>query len=233
VKSVPTPEEGLRAIQQAFFTHLTTFELPAKDGQPSLQEQIQARIRELERKTAHLVTHAMDTGNVGFAVLAVAAYEVLLVDLSAAEALRIVDECLNAPLRAWVLEGTRQMLDASADPFAALVAVSKERETSYFGPSFHFERPVDDGFGYVLNIKRCLFHEALKVCGRIELQPVLCRFDLSWIEAIDPRRHHFSFARPSTFATAGLCRMWFMRLEHLGQGASPRPLTVSDGTTDR
>jgi hypothetical protein len=98
-------------------------------------------------------------------------------------------------------------------PFAAIVAASREREEHYFGPSFEFERPIDDGHGYVLQVRHCLFHETLRSCGRTELQPVLCRFDLNWADALDPHRHHAQFARPSTFATADLCRMWFMRLE--------------------
>jgi hypothetical protein len=214
----PTLEgmDMLRAIQESFFAHLDTLDLPQVRERETLPRRIREALSQRGSAVAHLVANDMDRGNVGFAVLAVAAYDVLLPETGAGEAMRIVDACLNTPLRAWVLDGTRKLLDDAPDPFAALVSASKEREAHTFGPSFVFERLVDDGFGYVLNIKRCLFHEALKVCGRTELQPLLCRFDLNWIDAIDPRRHHLRFARPSTFASAGLCRMWFMRLEHLG-----------------
>jgi hypothetical protein len=169
----------------------------------------------LSTRTTDLVKNELDRANVRFTLLAVAAYDVLLDDgIAPDQALVMVDACLNLPLRDAVLEGTRQMLDASDDPFATLVQTSKARESEFFGPSFEFERPIDDGFGYVLHVKRCLYHEVLKACGRVELQPVLCRFDLNWVDAIAPERHHLRFIRPSTFATADLCRMWFSRAEH-------------------
>lgn len=112
-----------------------------------------------------------------------------------------------------VLEGTAAMLDAAADPFVALVATSKEREQGYFGESFEFHRPIDDDHGYVLEIRRCLYHQVLLACERPQLMPLLCRADTAWIDAIDPKRHHLRFVRPSTFATAPTCRMWFMRTD--------------------
>lgn len=215
--------EALRAIEDAFFAHLETLNLPQLQERPTRTRRIREALSQRGSDVAHLVANDMDRGNVGFALLAVAAYDVLLPELGPRDAMRVVDECLNIPLRTWVLEGTRALLDSAPDPFAALVSASKEREAHSFGPSFTFERPVDDGFGYILHVKRCLFHEVLKACGRTELQPLLCRFDLNWIDAIDPRRHHIRFTRPSTFASANLCRMWFMRLEHLGERDLPPP----------
>ncbi|WP_394825494.1 L-2-amino-thiazoline-4-carboxylic acid hydrolase [Pendulispora albinea] len=210
-----TPLSNLELIEAAFFEHLAKAPLNLPDeARAGLPDRIRARAAELCERTQTLVDNDLDRGNVGFAVLAAAAYEVLLAaGLPPSRALSTVDACLNDPLRAWVLDGTRQMLDASPDPFEALTDVSRQREAHYFGPSFAFERPIDDGFGYVLEIRRCMFHEALKACGRTEVQPVLCRADLNWIDSIDPDRHHLRFARPSTFATADVCRMWFMRLE--------------------
>jgi hypothetical protein len=207
------PAEALAAVQDGFFAHLSSLPLPRVADPVSLPTRIRARIGQLERRTAHLVANELDSGNVGFTLLAAAAYQVLVPELGREEASKVVDACLNQPLRPWVLAGARKMLDESPDPFATLVAASREREAHYFGSSFQFERPVDDGHGYVLHIRRCLFHEALRACGSPELQPVLCRFDLNWSDAVDPARHHLRFVRPSTFATADLCRMWFMRLE--------------------
>jgi hypothetical protein len=109
-------------------------------------------------------------------------------------------------------------------------SVPARNAESYFGPSFEFERPVDDDNGYVLDIVRCLFHELLVATGRSELQPLLCRFDLNWVDAIDPARHRLRFVRPVTFATGKSCRMCFLRTEHLdglivegsGNGATNR-----------
>lgn len=216
-KPALTPLAALEIVEQSFFAHLAEQPLDlAAEERDALPARIRARMAELTEwaaRTAGLVENDLDRGNVGFTLLAVAAYEVLAALLPADRAMALVDACLNEPMRPWVLAGTAAMLDASPDPFVSLTTASRNREADYFGPSFEFERPVDDGFGYVLNIRRCLFHEALRACGRTELQPILCRFDLNWIDAIAPERHHMRFARPSTFATANLCRMWFMRVE--------------------
>jgi hypothetical protein len=209
-----TPLDALQIVEESFFAHLESLATGlASEERHALPAKIRGRMTELAAHTAALIENDLDRGNAGFVLLAVAAHDVLSTLLPADRALALVDACLNGPMRASVLAGTTEMLDASPDAFLSLTTLSKHREENYFGPSFEFERPVDDGFGYVLNIRRCLFHETLKACGRTELQPVLCRFDLNWIDGIKPERHHVRFARPSTFATANLCRMWFMRLE--------------------
>jgi hypothetical protein len=204
-------EEATRVVTEAFFDRLRRVDLM------SAPEAREAAVRStwagLQGRVDDLIANDLDRANVGFTLLAVAAYEVLAPEMGHAGAVRVVDECLNQPLREWTFQGTRAMLDGAPDPFAALVAVSKQREEHFFGPSFAFERPVDDGWGYVLQVRRCLFHEVLAAVGRKELQPILCHFDMNWADAIEPKRHHFRFVRPSTFATDTLCRMWFMREE--------------------
>lgn len=199
------PSEWTPLIERAFFDRL-----PARFAQPARQ-----RLAALDAELGHLVGNAMDAANVRFTALAVAAFEVLAPALGDEGAVAIVDDCLNGPLREQIIDGTAAMLDHALDPFTALVAASKERERSYFGPSFTFRRPVDDRHTYVLDVRRCLFHETLAAAGRRELQPVLCRFDLNWADAIDPDRHHLRFVRPVTFASGRVCRMVFTRQEHL------------------
>src|SRR5687768_11286972 len=92
------PLEALRAVRQGFFEHLSTLPLPAVADPGSLPGRIEAAVRQLEQRTAHLVHNDLDRGNVGFALLAVAAFELLLPEVGQAEALRIVDTCLNQPL---------------------------------------------------------------------------------------------------------------------------------------
>ena len=174
-----------------------------------------SRLTTLLADLDHLVVTPMDAANVRFTALAVAAFEVLTPVCGTAKATALVDDCLNSPLRRQIIDGTTAMLDHAPDPFTALVEASKEREETYFGPSFDFEHPIDDQDTYVLNIKRCLFHETLVAAGHPELQPVLCRFDLNWADAIDPDRHHLRFLRPVTFASGSTCRMVFSRQEHL------------------
>ncbi|WP_229074824.1 L-2-amino-thiazoline-4-carboxylic acid hydrolase [Actinoplanes sp. DH11] len=194
---------------------------PAGEGPDStaaerpVEDLVRDRLAELEVRWRPLVANPMDAANLRFTALAVAVYDVLAPVSGAAGAAAVAEDCLNAPLRADILAGTREVLDRAGDAFAALVAVSKERERSYFGPSFRFERPVDDHDSYVLDVRRCLFHEALVAAGREELQPVLCRFDLNWADAIEPARHDLRFVRPVTFASGSTCRMLFTRVERV------------------
>jgi hypothetical protein len=197
-------------IEDAFFARLRQL-----SGSSAVGELVRHRLAALDAQVSPLAANAMDAANARFTALAVAAYDVLEPERGPAEAAAIVDECLNSPLREDVLAGTRGMLDHSDDPFTALVAASKEREESYFGPSFHFERPVDDDDTYVLDVRRCFFHEVLVATARTELQPILCRFDLNWADAIDPARHRLRFVRPVTFASGVTCRMLFTREERL------------------
>jgi hypothetical protein len=211
------PQEATAMIEAAFFERLADVLAASSSLFPDsgVEAAVRQRLANLERNVAHLIANEMDAANARFTLLAVAAFEVLSPVCGPQKSEAIVDDCLNRRLREWVLEGTRGMLDNTDDAFASLVAVSKEREASYFGPSFVFDRPIDDADTYVLDVKRCLFHEILVAVGHTHLQPLLCRFDLNWVDAIDAERHHLRFVRPVTFATGEVCRMCFVREENL------------------
>lgn len=224
------PSDWTPVIERAFFARLPGH-LESSDWQGRLGEiktLIRARLATLDGDLQHLVRTPMDAANVRVTALAAAAFDVLELACGAGEAAVIVEDCLNQPLRAQILAGTAAMLDYAEDPFTALVDASKDREETYFGPSFTFRRPVDDHDTYVLDITRCPFHEALRAAGRTELQPVLCRFDLNWADAIDPARHHLRFVRPVTFATGDICRMCFTRQEHLPGLTTERNAPAAD-----
>src|SRR5262249_3076329 len=107
---------------------------------------------------------------------------------------------------------TLAMLDAASDPFSAMVEVSKAQEEHAYGRTFTFERPVDDGREYLLEIHRCFYHDVLVANSAAELTPALCAFDTNWIEAIDPDRHGFRFERPTTIGLGGAyCPFHFIR----------------------
>ena len=211
------PSDSTALIEQAFFDRLD--QVLAPDAASFRPEGAECRVRQrltvLDEQLRHLVHNAMDTANIRFTILAVAAFDVLEPAYGPIKAVAVVDDCLNGPFRERILAGTESLLDQATDPFAAIVAASKEREATYFGSSFTFKRPVDDENTYVLDITRCLFHDGLVAAGRTQLQSVLCRFDLNWADAIDPNRHHLRFVRPVTFATGDSCRMCFLRQENL------------------
>jgi hypothetical protein len=217
----PSPSESIRYIERGFYGCLRSA-IAATELPDDVEALVRARLEVRRAQCRHLVANELDEANVRFTLLAVALFDVGEPILGRARATRLVDDCRNQPLRGHVVEGTRQLLDGSDDAFRALVDVSKAREHDYFGPSFEFSRLIDDDVGYVLQISRCLFHEVLRACGRTELQPILCRFDLNWIDAVDRDRHGIAFVRPCTFATASRCQFWFARTD--GDVASRLPV---------
>lgn len=213
-KSTFSPMDNYYWIEQSVFEHLQN---EAIFNVREL-EKLKARYKELFKtalpKVEHLMNNELDKGNIYFVLVAVSVYEVFLeLGITKSEAFFLTDSSVNKPVSAYVTDGTKKLFDDADDPFYALVQSSKEREEHYFGNSFEFERPIDTQYGYILNIKKCLFHETLKILDRKELQPILCKMDLGWIHAIDPDKHCMQFVRPITFATGNSCQMWFMRKE--------------------
>ena len=213
-KDATSPMDNYYWIENGLFDYLQKMLKKDENYMAAFKESYKTKFIANEQKVKHLIKNELDKGNVYFTLIVVAAYEIFIeMGTPQQEAVLLADACINIPSRQYIIEGTKKMLDCSEDPFQALVKASKERESLYFGKGFEFERAIDHAYGYVLNIKKCLFHETLKILGRKELQPSLCRMDLGWINAIDPEKHNAQFVRPVTFATKNTCQMWFMRKE--------------------
>lgn len=213
-KGATSPMDNYYWIENGLFDYLQKTLKKDESYMTSFKESYKTKFISNEQKVKHLIKNELDKGNVYFTLTAVAVFETFLeMGTPHQEAVLLTDACINIPSRQYIIEGTKKMLDDSEDPFQTLVKASKERETLYFGKGFEFERAIDHAYGYVLSIKKCLFHETLKILGRKELQPSLCRMDLGWINAIDAEKHNAQFVRPVTFATGSICQMWFMKKE--------------------
>ena len=165
-------------------------------------------------KVSHLIEKELDEGNVQFAVLVVALYEAFVkIGKEDKEAFKYVCFAINEPIAPFMEQNTEAFLTASERPFKAIVEISKAREAYYFGKSFGFERLIDNNYGYVLQIKKCLFHEVLRALEHTFLQRIICQVDCGWIKGIKTALHNLHFARPTTFATGNTCQMWFIKEE--------------------
>ena len=165
-------------------------------------------------KVSHLIENELDEGNVQFAVLVVALYEAFVkIGKEEKEAFKYVCFAINEPIAPFMEQNTEAFLTASERPFKAIMEISKAREAYYFGKSFGFERLIDNDYGYVLQIKKCLFHEVLKALEHTFLQRIICQVDCGWIKGIKTDLHNLHFARPTTFATGNTCQMWFIKEE--------------------
>jgi hypothetical protein len=133
------------------------------------------------------------------------AYEALRPRLGREEAIAVIRAAFTEPLGPAVRAGTLAMLDAVPDPFQTMVELCKSREREAFGAAFTFRRPADDDQRYYLDVHRCFYHDVLAASSAAELTPVMCAFDMAWIEAIDPDRHGFRFDRVTTIGYGGDC----------------------------
>ncbi|GJH40385.1 hypothetical protein RCZ04_09350 [Capnocytophaga sp. HP1101] len=167
-------------------------------------------------KVSYLIKNELDEGNVRFAILVVALYNAFVkIGKEEKDAFQYVSLAINEPIASFMEQNTEAFLSASDNPFKEMVEISKAREVYYFGKSFVFERRIDDAYGYVLQIKRCLFHEVLKALEHTFLQRIICQVDCGWIKGIKPEQHNLQFVRPTTFATGNDCQMWFVKQEKI------------------
>ncbi|MDO5104665.1 L-2-amino-thiazoline-4-carboxylic acid hydrolase [Capnocytophaga sp.] len=210
-----SPWEVFQWIQNEAFRHIKNQNWLEESDFESFENIFKIRFSENLQKAKPLINNDLDKGNVSFAVLAVSLYEAFLqVGVPQKTAMLQTEKSINAPIYNFVVEGTEKILDSAENPLKNLVNISKNREKDYFGDSFSFERPIDSDFGYVLHIKKCLFHQTLQLLDRTDLQPLLCRMDLAWINGIKPEKHGVRFVRPVTFASGNCCQFWFMKEEN-------------------
>ena len=172
---------------------------------------IPQRLSGLVQQYANWATDQPSTHNLRYACAVLAAFEALSPHLAPDHTLTILREAFGASGAA-VREKTRAALDKSPDAFRDLVAVSKAREVVQFGPQFIFERERDDDQAYLLNVRKCFWHDFFGAIGHPELTTVLCAFDRNWFEAIDPERHGVRFERTTTLGEGGdHCPFHFFR----------------------
>jgi hypothetical protein len=208
---VPDPEADNQAVIDGFRAHLRD-RLPPGQAE-TLLAHIDALWAELEAAAGPWIVDEAAVHHLRLTTLVLASYRTLTGHLPAAGVRELLDAAFNEPLRDAVREGTAQALDASADPFQAMVELTRSRELQFFGRGFTFDRPRDDDTAYFSDVRRCLYHDYLSDHGAPELTTIFCEFDASWIGAIDPARHGLSFERATTLGRGGaLCPFHFRRV---------------------
>lgn len=126
----------------------------------------------------------------------------------------LLEQALVEPLAAITRQTTQAALDEAEDPFATMVATTRDRETHAFGRRFVFDHPVDSDTEFISQVRHCYFHELLTAHGAGHLTSILCAFDANWMDAVDPTRHGFTVDRATTIATGGSsCPFRFRRNE--------------------
>ncbi|KAA5835987.1 L-2-amino-thiazoline-4-carboxylic acid hydrolase [Saccharopolyspora hirsuta] len=208
---VPDPERDTTLLLDGFFEHLgatlRSHALPAE-----LLDAVRERHSDLMTTNLSSAVDDMSHQHLRTTLALVAAFEVLRPALGSTAAVDAVRRAYVEPLAPAVRAATRAVLDESEDPFRAMVDMARAREQHFYGAGFEFRHPVDDDRRYHSDVHRCFYQEVLAANSASELGPVLCAFDQSWIEAIDPERHGFRFERASTIALGGThCPFHFNR----------------------
>ncbi|WP_040835077.1 L-2-amino-thiazoline-4-carboxylic acid hydrolase [Nocardia brevicatena] len=209
---VPDPERDTALIVDSFFAAVAASAREhGIDDDPT--PELRNRLVDLEAANADRIVDEPARHNLRMALALVVAYHFLAPRIGREPAALVVRRAFVEPTGFAVQEGTRAMLDTAADPFTAMVQVSKAREKYTFGAGFEFERPVDDDNRYHVDVVHCFYHEVLAAHSAAELTPAMCAFDGNWIAAIAPDEHGFRFDRATTIGFGGSrCPFHFDRI---------------------
>lgn len=179
---------------------------------PSIRDAARAHAGAVIERHRHGWPPNRAPGTLEFVALMIGAWRALRPERDDAAIRGVLEAALRLGFGA-LTHKVRAGLEASPDPFAALVDVSREREAEFFGDGFVFERAVESRESYHLHVTRCWFVDVARVEGALAVAPALCAFDRVWFEAIAPDRHGVRFTRPTTIAGDGdRCRFHFDRV---------------------
>ncbi len=198
---VPDPGAETAMLIDAFFRVLTE-RFPEESG---LADRLRDRHERLVAEQQYRVVDEPSHYNLAMTLAVLGAYQELVPGHSEGELLPALTAAFVEPLQRFVRDATRSVLDQAPDPFAAMVALTRDREQQAFGAGFEFTHPDDEPRRFTSQVQRCFYHDVLRANGAERLTPVFCAFDANWIDAIDPGRDGFEFERPTTIGTGGPC----------------------------
>lgn len=205
----PDPAAELEMLVAAFRAALAE-RFP---DEPGLVERLRRRQERLVDEQQQRVVDEPSRYNLAMTLALLAAYQELQAGRDDAELLPALRNAFVEPLEPFVRTATRSLLDEAADPFAAMVELTRAREQRAFGAGFLFTHPDDDHERYTAQVERCYYHQVLAANDAVQLTPIFCAFDANWIDAIDPECDGFEFERPTTIGTGGPnCPFQFRRI---------------------
>ena len=109
------------------------------------------------------------------------------------------------------VEGFTGKFKSSADPYADMVALAKEKEESTYGKTFVFEHEKDDGEAFYQNVTRCFYHDFFNANGVPHLTLIFCSYDFIWMDIFKSGEFGFTVQRPATMGEGGdKCRFQFI-----------------------
>ncbi|MGD0456027.1 MAG: L-2-amino-thiazoline-4-carboxylic acid hydrolase [Solirubrobacteraceae bacterium] len=198
---VPDPATETAMLIDAFFQALSE----RFSEESGLADRLRDRHGRLMAEQQNLVVDEPSRYNLAMTLAVLGAYQELGAGHGEDELLPALRAAFVEPLEPFVRDATRSVLDQAPDPFAAMVALTRDREHQAFGAGFEFTHPDDDPERFTSQVERCFYHDVLRANGAERLTAVFCSFDANWIDAIDSDRDGFEFERPTTIGTGGPC----------------------------
>jgi hypothetical protein len=125
----PDPGREIRLTIDSFFKALAA----AEPGDLELEARVRRRHRDLITARQARMAGEQSWMHLKMALVLVAAYQELHGRYRDEVLLARLREAFVEPLRPYVAQATSSSLEAAADPFSAMVAISKERERTFFG----------------------------------------------------------------------------------------------------
>jgi hypothetical protein len=200
----------LRGVRDTINQYMTVFKNAGYTKE--LDKKIQAEQTALEKQYGSWVVDEPSKFHLRFMSLLLASYRVLQSVLSKDDTLILLKKAAIEPSRQSILQGVRYALDYAPNPMTVLTDASKEREEEFFGRTFAFERIQDDNKAYLLHVNGCFYHKFSVENNAPELMQILCAWDWSWADAIQPEKDGFKFELPTTLGLGGdVCRFYFRR----------------------
>ena len=147
----PDPVAEVAMLVKAFFAAL-------RERFPDQADLVERLVRRQERLVAAQQDRVIDDAsryNLAMTLAVVAAYQELGSCCGEHALVSALKAAFVEPTEPFVRSATRSMLDGAADPFAAMVQLTKDREEHAFGASFVFSHPDDAPDRYTAQVERC------------------------------------------------------------------------------
>jgi len=154
---VPDPAAETAMVIDAFFQALVE-RFPDEAG---LADRVRDRHARLVAEQQARVVDDASRYNLATTLAVLGAYQELVTGYADAELLPALRAAFVEPLERFVREATRSVLDQAPDPFAAMVALTQDREAQAFGAGFEFTHPEDDPERFTSQVERCYYHDVL------------------------------------------------------------------------
>ncbi len=206
-------KDFIDTYKKTFFRYLTgkLSEIHIQ-GTDNLEEDICRLSDEIYAANTSLLTDPQASFHLFMTSLILGTYKYLKAKIEGEdEILDIVKYAFLEPGKGMDVEEFAGIFKTSANPFADMVVMAKDKEQSTYGNTFVFEHEKDDGEAFYQNVTRCFYHDFFNAHGVPHLTSIFCSYDFIWMDIFKNGDFGFTVQRPATMGEGGdKCRFQFI-----------------------